>query len=122
MGDDAQNEYLQIRVSHPWADANANGHIIRIREIGDTTEATTFAWDIYAFGAGSDLNAANINISGLTADNDFSSPDGLWFSRLSNPAGQVKPLLWIKTDDGAYTDVTDCMMLAALPGPIVPSR
>ena len=25
-------------------------------------------------------------------------------------------LLWIQTDDGAYTDVTNCMMLAALPG------
>jgi hypothetical protein len=24
--------------------------------------------------------------------------------------------MWIQTDDGAYTDVTNCMMLAALPG------
>jgi secreted PhoX family phosphatase len=45
----------------------------------------------------------------LTADNDFSSPDGLWFSEVSN-------ILWIETDDGAYTDVTNCMLLAALPG------
>ena len=43
------------------------------------------------------------------------SPDGLWFGAPSNAAGQVKPLLWIQTDDGAYTDVTNCMMLAAHP-------
>jgi hypothetical protein len=24
--------------------------------------------------------------------------------------------MWLQTDDGAYTDVTNCMMLAALPG------
>ncbi len=97
---------------------NPNGHIIRLREAGDTTEATSFTWDIYLFGAGADLDPANINISGLTADNDFSSPDGLWFSRTSNAAGQNKPLLWIETDDGAYTDVTNCMLLAALPGKV----
>ena len=97
---------------------NPNGHIIRLREAGDTSEAQTFTWDIYAFGAGSDLDAANINLSGLTADNDFSSPDGLWFSRRSNVGGQLNPLLWIQTDDGAYTDVTNCMMLAALPGQV----
>jgi len=97
---------------------NPNGHIIRIREIGDTSEATSFTWDIYAFGAGSDLDAANINLSGLDASNDFSSPDGLWFSRPSNPGGLVNPLLWIQTDDGAYTDVTNCMMLAAMPGAV----
>lgn len=97
---------------------NPNGHVIRIRETGDSTEATSFTWDIYLFGAGSDLDAANINVSGLTGDQDFSSPDGLWFSRPTNPAGQAKPLLWMQTDDGAYTDVTNCMMLAALPGKV----
>ena len=97
---------------------NPNGHIIRLRETGDTTEATSFRWDIYAFGAGSDLDPANINVSGLDATNDFSSPDGLWFSRASNAAGLVTPLLWIETDDGAYTDVTNCMLLAAMPGSV----
>ncbi len=70
------------------------------------------------FGAGADLDPANINLSALTADNDFSSPDGLWFARPSNASGLVKPLLWIQTDDGAYTDVTNCMMLAAMPGTV----
>jgi secreted PhoX family phosphatase len=96
---------------------NPNGHIIRIREAGDNPAATTFVWDIYLFGADSaQADPANVNLSGLTADNDFSSPDGLWFSRPQNPGGQIRPLLWIQTDDGAFTDVTNCVMLAALPG------
>ena len=95
---------------------NPNGHIIRLREAGDNSEATSFTWDIYLFGARSDLNATNVNLSGLDATNDFSSPDGIWFSRPTNPGGQVNPLLWIQTDDGAFTDVTNNQMLAALPG------
>ncbi len=95
---------------------NPNGHIIRLKETGDRSDAATFRWDIYAFGAGADLDAANINISGLTDANDFSSPDGLWFGRSTNASGLVKPVMWIQTDDGAYTDVTNCMMLAAQPG------
>jgi secreted PhoX family phosphatase len=98
---------------------NPNGHIIRLRENGDNGAATGFAWDIYLFGAdAAEADPANVNLSGLTADNDFSSPDGLWFSRAQNPAGQVKPLLWIQTDDGALTDRTNCMMLAAMPGTV----
>ncbi|MBB5710722.1 PhoX family protein [Sphingomonas xinjiangensis] len=118
---DAANprSYTDPRVdSARSSSGNANGHVIRLREDGDTTEATTFKWDIYLFGAGSDLDPANINVSGLTADQDFSSPDGLWFARNTNPSGQVKPLLWLQTDDGAYTDVTNCMMLAAIPGTV----
>ncbi len=95
---------------------NPNGHIIRLRETGNRADATTFAWDNYLFGAGADLNAANINLSGLDASNDFSSPDGLWFSRPSNAGGLVNPLLWIQTDDGAFTDQTNNQMLAAMPG------
>lgn len=95
---------------------NPNGHILRLRETGDSTEATTFTWDIYLFGAGSDLSATNINLSNLDATNDFSSPDGLWFSRPTNPGGQINNLLWIQTDDGAFTDVTNNQMLLALPG------
>ena len=89
---------------------NPNGHIIRIKETGSDPAASTFKWDVYLFGAEFGLDANHINISGLTDDNDFSSPDGLWFSQ-ANPG-----LMWIQTDDGAYTDVTNCMMLAAIPG------
>ena len=88
---------------------NVNGHIIRFKEAGDKTTATTFAWDIYLFGSEASMDS-NINLSGLTDNNDLSSPDGMWF----DPRG----VLWIQTDDGAYTDVTNCMMLAALPGQI----
>ena len=88
---------------------NVNGHIIRMQETGNDSSATTFNWDIYLFGAQADASE-NINISRLTDDNDFSSPDGLFFSQAS------KGLMWLQTDDGAYTDVTNCMMLAALPG------
>lgn len=98
---------------------NPNGHIIRLRENGDDNAATGFRWDIYLFGADSaQASPANVNLSGLTAVNDFSSPDGLWFSRSQNPAGQGKPLLWIQTDDGAFTDITNNQMLAALPGSV----
>lgn len=96
---------------------NPNGHILRLRETGDNGAATTFTWDIYLFGADSaEASAANVNLSGLTADNDFSSPDGLWFARPQNASGQGLPLLWIQSDDGAFTDRTNNQMLAALPG------
>jgi uncharacterized protein len=108
--------YVDPRTTGGQTTGNANGHVIRLRETGDSSEATTFAWDIYAFGAGADLDPANVNLSGLDATNDFSSPDGLWFGLPSNVSGQATPLLWLQTDDGAYTDVTNCMMLAAIPG------
>lgn len=88
---------------------NPNGHIIRWREANDDAAATTFRWDVFLFGARAGTDAASVNLSGLTAANDFSSPDGIWFS----PATGV---LWIQTDDGAFTDATNCMMLAAIPG------
>ena len=87
---------------------NPNGHIIRWKETGSQS-ATAFTWDIYLFGAENDA-AANVNLSGLTDVNDFSSPDGLYFDH--------RGLLWIQTDDGAYTDVSNCMMLAAVPGQV----
>ncbi len=88
---------------------NPNGHIIRWRETDSNPAATRFAWDIYLFAAQADA-AGDVNLSGLTAVNDFSSPDGLYFDQ--------RGLLWIQTDDGAYTDVTNCMMLAAVPGQV----
>jgi secreted PhoX family phosphatase len=89
---------------------NPNGHIIRWAENGSNVAATGFRWDVFLFGARSTADANNINVSNLTAANDFSSPDGLWFAR--------NGLLWIQTDDGAFTDVTNCMMLAAVPGKV----
>jgi hypothetical protein len=99
---------------------NVNGHIIRWREADGNAAATTFTWDVYLFGAQANVDGggdnasyqANVNVSGLTDENDFSSPDGLWFSEHS------PGLLWVQTDDGAYTDTTNCMLLAALPGEV----
>jgi secreted PhoX family phosphatase len=110
--------YSDPKTTGGASNGNPNGQVFRLREAGDTSEALTFTWDIYAFGSGADLNPANINLSNLDATNDFSSPDGLWFARPTNVAGQGTPLLWIQTDDGAYTDVTNCMMLAAIPGSV----
>lgn len=90
---------------------NVNGHIIRLAEVGGETAAVAFTWDVYLFGAQSDADAAKVNLSALTADQDFSSPDGLWFS-------QNTSLCWIQTDDGSYTDVTNCMMLVGVPGKV----
>jgi uncharacterized protein len=117
-GTDAANprSYVEPRGTGTTT-GNPNGHIIRMRETGDRGSATTFRWDIYLFGADSvDASAANVNLSGLNAENDFSSPDGLWFARPQNPSGVGRPLLWIQTDDGAFTDRTNNQMLAALPG------
>ncbi len=89
---------------------NPNGHIIRWAENNSDVAATAFQWDVFLFGAAADADATNVNISNLTANNDFSSPDGLWFAKSG--------LLWIQTDDGAFTDVSNCMMLAAVPGKV----
>jgi len=86
---------------------NVNGHIARLAEKQPTDRS--FRWDIYLFAAEADADKSTINLSGLVADNDLSSPDGLVFS----PATGV---CWIQTDDSAYTDKTNCMLMAALPG------
>lgn len=108
---DAANprNYTDLKDGKTTQKGNVNGHIIRFKETDDKTTAETFKWDIYLFGAEASM-ASNINLSGLTDNNDLSSPDGMWF----DPRG----VLWIQTDDSAYTDVTNCMMLAALPGQI----
>ena len=90
---------------------NPNGHIVRMKEGAAGSAATSFTWDVYAFGAQADADGSKVNLSSLTGDQDFSSPDGLAFSRATG-------ILWVQTDDGAYTDVTNCMMLAALPGKV----
>ncbi|RVU46382.1 PhoX family protein [Rubrivivax rivuli] len=86
---------------------NVNGHIVRFKDAAP--EATTFTWDVYLFASEASADPRLVNLSGLTDDNDLSSPDGLAFTKSNG-------LCWIQTDDGAYTDVTNCMVLAAVPG------
>lgn len=96
---------------------DVNGQVMRIRETGNDASAGTFNWDIYLFGSQAKADAGlddvnyqqNVNLSGLSDFNDLSKPDGCWFSRASG-------ILWIETDDNAYYDVTNCMLLAAVPG------
>lgn len=99
--------YTDLRGGTVTQQGNVNGHILRIRDADPA--ATTFTWDVFLFGAESDASPTLINLSGLTDDQDFSSPDGLVFS-------QVTGLCWIQTDDGAMVDESNCMMLAAVPG------
>jgi secreted PhoX family phosphatase len=103
--------YSDIRGASTTQQGNVNGHIVRLRETGGEPGATIFQWDVYLFGAESGASPTLINLSGLTDDQDFSSPDGLVFSRSTG-------ICWIQTDDGAFTDTTNCMMLAALPGQV----
>jgi secreted PhoX family phosphatase len=86
---------------------NVNGHIVRLSQSAPTD--ASFRWDIYLFAAEAGADKSTVNLSNLTDDNDLSSPDGLVFSKATG-------ICWIQTDDGAYTDTTNCMLLAALPG------
>ncbi len=88
---------------------NVHGHIIRVAQ--GQPKDSSFRWDIFLFAAESDADAARVNLSALTPDNDLSAPDGLAFS-------QSTGVCWIQTDDGAYTDQTNCMLLAAIPGQV----
>lgn len=114
---DSKGVSSQNAAAIPAQRGNVNGHIMRIREDADSAGAVTFKWDIFLFGAQAkadtgldDVNyQANVNLSGLSDFNDLSKPDGCWFSKASG-------ILWIETDDNTYTDVTNAMLLAAVPG------
>ena len=84
---------------------NSDGHIIRLREDGDNPAATSFVWDLFLFGAAAADNPST-NISGLTADNEFTDCDGLYFAQSG--------LLWIQTDGGQPNG--NNQMLASIPG------
>lgn len=101
--------YSDIKNGSSTQTGNPNGHVLRMKEGSGGNAAVSFTWDVYVFGAESSAAPGTVNLSSLTDDQDFSSPDGLVFSPSTG-------IMWIQTDDGAYTDVTNCMMLAALPG------
>ena len=103
--------YSDIKNGSSTQTGNPNGHVLRLKEGSVGNAATSFSWDVYVFGAESNAAPGTVNLSSLTGDQDFSSPDGLVFSPSTG-------IMWIQTDDGAYTDVTNCMMLAALPGTV----
>ena len=91
---------------------NVNGHTIRTAQ--KSPAATAFKWGVYLFASEADAVKRLVNLSGLTGltdDNDLSAPDGLAFSEATG-------LCWIQTDDSAYTDKTNCMLLAGMPGKV----
>ena len=103
--------------ANPTQRGNVNGHIVRIREDGDNAGSESFKWDIFLFGAQAVADTGidnvnwqqNVNLSALSPLNDLSKPDGCWFSRASG-------ILWIQTDDNTFTDQSNAMLLAAVPG------
>ena len=113
QGLDAVNprSYLDADTASSTSPGNINGHIVRMREANDDSAATSFTWDVYLFGAQANADQSKVNLSALSNDQDFSSPDGLWFSPKTGFA-------FIQTDDGAYTDVTNCMMLIGRAGKV----
>jgi len=97
-----------VNAANPRAD-NGDGQVIRWKE--PSADATTFDWDIFVFGAlGEEEEPADYNRSGLTAQNYFSSCDGLWYDDRDNGQG----ILWIQTDTGG-TSVTNDQVLAVVP-------
>ena len=114
---DSKGITSQNAAAVPFQRGNVNGHIMRMRENGDSAAAEAFTWDIFLFGAQAVADAgfddvnwqANVNLSKLSPLNDLSKPDGCWFSRASG-------ILWIETDDNTFTDQTNAMLLAAIPG------
>jgi secreted PhoX family phosphatase len=103
------NEYAAAAVPGKEQKGNVNGHIIRVAQANPTDSA--FKWDIYLFASEADADKTRVNLSKLTDDNDLSAPDGLVFSPSTG-------ICWIQTDDGAMTDKSNCMLLAALPGSV----
>lgn len=95
---------------------NVYGHVIRLAESGNASAATSFTWDIFVFGASS-LSDPEVNRSGLTVENEFGGPDGLWF----DPRG----VLWVQTDHGLgnapLRSSTNNQMLAVIPAGLADS-
>lgn len=106
-GNAANRSINQVDAANPRA-TNANGHIIRFKELDDRSDALVFQWDLFVLGA-SDRASNSFNVSGLTSNNAFSSPDGLWFSKATG-------ICWIQTDDGAINGEVANQLLAAIPG------
>lgn len=111
MGVDAANPryYSDMKSGNKESKGNVHGHIIRVAQANPAD--TAFKWDIYVFASEADADKAKVNLSNLTDENDMSAPDGLAFSEATG-------LCWIQTDDGAYTDKTNCMLLAGIPGKV----
>lgn len=106
----ARNQSTGTNAANPRLN-NVNGHIVRWH---DEPNHRDFRWDIFVFGSDAAADAGT-NRSGLTALNQFASPDGLGFDS--------RGILWIQTDNGidggrnnAVARATNDQMLAVIPG------
>jgi hypothetical protein len=98
-----------VDAANPRA-GNSLGHIIRWREAGGDSSATSFDWDIFVLAG--DPALGDPNKAGNIKGDLFGSPDGLWFDQ--------NGLLWIQTDisstsvgEGDYANLGNNQMLAA---------
>jgi len=78
---------------------NRHGHIVRWKERGDSPLATTFEWELLLLAGQDAADGAASNITGNIKGDEFSSPDGIRV----DPKGR----LWVQTDAGTGTDVTN---------------
>ena len=105
---DGSDDSKQTNAANPRLN-NSFGHIVRWLE---TDNQVDFMWDIFVFGAPEDSAA---NLSALTEENQFASPDGLGFDE--------RGILWIQTDNGAedITRYTNDQILAVIPSALANS-
>ena len=69
---------------------NLHGHIVKMREVGDSPLATTFIWEIFLQAGDPSLSSDGANLVGTINGDTFSSPDGLRI----DPQGRT----WVQTD------------------------
>ncbi|WP_459206554.1 PhoX family protein [Pseudomonas sp. MLB6B] len=88
---------------------NRHGHIVRWH---DADDQRSFTWDIFVFGANA-TGDTELNRSGLTALNQFASPDGMRFDS--------RGVLWFETDnsEASVADHTNDQLLAVVPQRLV---
>ena len=72
---------------------------MRWKERGDSPLATTFEWELLLLAGQDAADGAASNITGNIKGDEFSSPDGIRV----DPKGR----LWVQTDAGTGTDVTN---------------
>jgi len=69
---------------------NRHGHILKMRESGDSPLATTFTWELFLLAGDPALRPGGDNLVGNINGDTFSSPDGIRI----DPQGRM----WVQTD------------------------
>lgn len=69
---------------------NRHGHILKMRESGDSPLATGFTWELFLLAGDPSLASGGANLTGNINGDTFSSPDGIRI----DPQGR----LWVQTD------------------------